>query len=86
MKDDNPMNPLTLKSGMVNRYQYTKESQTFELERNLLEDALNLDKYLINEVVTSIHQIFGGSFLDLLSVIQNEIWVNLHPGCFKRNV
>jgi hypothetical protein len=48
MKDDNPMNPLTLKSGMVNRYQYTKESQTFELERNLLEDALNLDKYLIN--------------------------------------
>jgi hypothetical protein len=31
MKDDNPMNSLTLNSEMVNRYLYTKESFTFNI-------------------------------------------------------
>ena len=51
MKDDDPMDSLTLNSGFVNRYEYTKESRTFELQGNLLEDALNLEgKLLINGV------------------------------------
>ncbi|XP_071138564.1 uncharacterized protein F54H12.2-like [Mytilus edulis] len=50
MKDDDPMDSLTLNAGYVNRYEYTKESRTFELESNLMEDALLLDKYLISGV------------------------------------
>lgn len=51
MKDDDPMDSLSLNSGFVNRYEYTKESRIFELEGNLLEDALNLEgKLLINGV------------------------------------
>ena len=51
MKDDEPMDSLSLNSGFVNRYEYTKESRTFEMEGNLLEDALNLEgKLLINGV------------------------------------
>ena len=50
MKDDKPMDSLKLNTGLVNRYQYTKESRNFELEGNMLEDALLLDKYLINGV------------------------------------
>lgn len=50
-KDDDPMDSLTLNSGFVNRYEYTKESRTFELEGNLLEDTLNLEgKLLVNGV------------------------------------
>ncbi|CAG2236047.1 unnamed protein product [Mytilus edulis] len=40
MKDDDPRNPLSLNSGYVSRYEYTKESRIFELEGNLLEDSL----------------------------------------------
>ena len=51
MKDDDPMDSVTLNSGFINRYEYTKESRTFELEGNLLEDTLNLEgKLLINGV------------------------------------
>ena len=50
MKDDDPLDSLTLNAGYVNRYEYTKESRTFELESNLMEDALLLDKFLINGV------------------------------------
>ena len=50
MKDDDPMDSLTLNAGYVNRYEYTKESRTFELESNLMEDALLLDKFLISGV------------------------------------
>lgn len=51
MKDDDPMDSITLNSGFINRYEYTKESRTFELEGNLLEDTLNLEgKLLINGV------------------------------------
>lgn len=50
MKDDKPMDSLTLNTGLVNRYQHTKESRIFELEGHMLEDALLLDKYLINGV------------------------------------
>ncbi|CAC5426260.1 unnamed protein product [Mytilus coruscus] len=32
MKDDDPMNSLSLNSGYVSRYEYTKESRIFELE------------------------------------------------------
>ena len=39
-----------MNSGYVNRYEYTKESRIFDLEGNLLEDSLLLDKYLINGV------------------------------------
>ena len=44
------MVPLTLNARYVNRYECTKESRTFELESNLMEDALLLDKFLINGV------------------------------------
>ena len=50
IKDDEPMDSLSLNSGFVNRYEYTKLSRTFELEGSLMEDVLNLDKYLINGV------------------------------------
>ena len=51
MKDDDPMESLSLNSGFVNRYEFTKESRAFELEGNLLEDTLNLEgKLLINGV------------------------------------
>ncbi|XP_071177983.1 uncharacterized protein F54H12.2-like [Mytilus edulis] len=50
MKDDDLMNSLSLNSGYVSRYEFTKESRIFELERNLLEDSLMFDKYLINGV------------------------------------
>ena len=51
MKDVDPMESLTLNAGFVNRYEFKKESRTFELEGNLLEDALNLEgKLLINGV------------------------------------
>lgn len=50
MKDSEPMDSLNLNAGFVNRYEYTKESRTFELESNLMEDTLLLDKYLINGV------------------------------------
>lgn len=50
MKDDDPMDSLTLNAGYVNRYEYTKESRTVELESNLLENALLLDKYLLSGV------------------------------------
>lgn len=44
------MNSVSANSGFVNRYEFTKESRTLELERNLMADVLNLDKYLINGV------------------------------------
>ncbi|CAC5359495.1 unnamed protein product [Mytilus coruscus] len=50
MKDDDPMDSLSLNGGFVSRYEYTKESRVFDLEGNLLEDSLLLDKYLINGV------------------------------------
>ena len=50
MKDDDPMDSLSLNAGFVNRYEYTKESRIFDLEGNLLEDSLLLDRYLINGV------------------------------------
>lgn len=50
MKDDDPMDSVTLNAGYVNRYEYIKESRTFELESHLMEDALLLDKYLISGV------------------------------------
>lgn len=50
MKDDDPMDSVTINSGFVNRYEFTKESRVFELERNLLEDALQLNKYLVSGV------------------------------------
>lgn len=50
MKDDDPMDSVTLNSGFINRYEFTKNSRVFELEGNLLEDALQLDKYLVNGV------------------------------------
>ncbi|CAG2238519.1 unnamed protein product [Mytilus edulis] len=43
MKDNDPMDSVVLNSGFVNRYEFTKESRTFELEGNLLEDTLNLE-------------------------------------------
>ena len=74
MKDDNPMNSLTLNSGMVNRYLYTKESQTFELERNLLEDALNLDKYLINGVDKYMKLFRSSTPFVLISTVQSPTY------------
>jgi len=71
MKDDNPMNSLTLNSGMVNRYLYTKESQTFELEGNLLEDVLNLDKYLINGVDIYMKLFRSSTPFVLMSTVQS---------------
>lgn len=50
MKDDDPMDSVTLNSGFINRYEFTKNSRVFELEGNVLEDALQLDKYLVNGV------------------------------------
>lgn len=50
MKDDDPMDSVDLNSGFVNRYEYTHESRIFELEGNILEDSLQLDKYLISGV------------------------------------
>ncbi|XP_063438723.1 uncharacterized protein F54H12.2-like [Mytilus trossulus] len=50
MKDDDPMDSVSLNSGIVNRMQFTQDSRVFELEGNLLEDALQLDKYLISGV------------------------------------
>lgn len=50
MKDDDPMDSVTINSGFANRYEFTKESRVFELERNLLEDALQLNKYLVSGV------------------------------------
>ena len=50
MKDDAPMDSFTLNAGVINRYQYTKESKSFELEGNLMEDCLNLQSYLISGV------------------------------------
>ena len=50
MKGDDPMDSVTINSGFVNRYEFTKESRVFELERNLLEDALQLNKYLVSGV------------------------------------
>ncbi|XP_061170290.1 uncharacterized protein F54H12.2-like [Saccostrea echinata] len=37
-------------AGLVLRYGYTRESKVFELEGNLMEDILDIDKYLINGV------------------------------------
>lgn len=74
MKDDNPMNSLTLNSEMVNRYLYTKESQTFELERNLLEDALNLDKYLINGVDKYMKLFRSSTPFVLISTVQSPTY------------
>ena len=50
MKGDDPMDSVTINSGFVNRYEFTKESRVFELERNVLEDALQLNKYLVSDV------------------------------------
>lgn len=50
MKDDDPMDSVSLNSGIVNRMQFTQDSRVFELVGNLLEDALQLDKYLISGV------------------------------------
>ena len=50
IKDDSPMDSLTLNTGFVKRYQYTQKSRVVELEGNLLADCLILDKYLINGI------------------------------------
>ena len=49
-KDDDPMDSVTLNSGFVNRYEYTKLSREFELEGPLMEDVFDMDKYLIQGV------------------------------------
>ena len=49
-KDDDPMDSLTLNSGFVNRYEFTKLSREFELEGSLMEDIFQIDKYLIQGV------------------------------------
>ena len=50
MKDDAPMDSFTLNAGSINRYQYTKESKSFELEVNFMENCMNLQSYLISGV------------------------------------
>jgi len=42
-KDDDPMDSVTLNSGFVNRYEYTKLSREFELEGPLMEDVFDMD-------------------------------------------
>ena len=45
MKDEDS---LSRNSGLADRYEFTKESRTLELEGSRIEDILDLDKNLIN--------------------------------------
>lgn len=81
MKDDDPMDSVDLNSGFVNRYEFTKESRIFELEGNIMEDSLQLDKYLISGVDIYMTAETSPSYkIKFLDVFYRIARVKLDPG------